>query len=66
MVEAKISFNVKRSNGSLATPIWRKVEIENANCLAYGQVMVVMVGDNMYVYCSRCQCYCLADNGGKK
>jgi len=59
--EATITFKVKKPGGVLSTPRWRKAEAENASCLKCGQVMVVLVGDNMYAYCPRCQCYYVAE-----
>ncbi len=59
--ETKITFKVQNPNNLLGTPVWRKVEVENANCPACRQVMAVVVGDNMYGYCPKCECYFIAD-----
>ena len=64
--ETKITFKVQNPNNSLVTPVWRKVEVGNANYPVCKKVMAVVVGDNMYGYCPQCQCYYLADDGGKR
>ena len=64
-VEKTIIFKVQKDDNVLATPTWRKVEAENADCPVCGQLMAVVIGANMYGYCPRCQCYYLADEEEK-
>jgi formamidopyrimidine-DNA glycosylase len=59
--ETTITFVVRQDNNAQSTPRWRKVAVENAICPNCGQVMAVVVGDNMYGYCPRCQSYYVAD-----
>jgi len=55
-----LTFAVKKPDNAKNTPRWRKVQVQNASCPKCRKTMVVVVGDNMYSYCPKCECYYLA------
>jgi endogenous inhibitor of DNA gyrase (YacG/DUF329 family) len=56
-----ITFVVQKPDGTHSKPRWRETEVRNASCPRCGRIMAVIVGDDMYSYCPRCQRYYLAD-----
>jgi len=56
-----LTFVVQKPDNTHSTPRWREAEVQNASCPRCGKIMVVMVGDNMYGYCPKCECYFIAD-----
>jgi tRNA(Ile2) C34 agmatinyltransferase TiaS len=56
---AKLTFKVqdKTDPEKWTVPRWSEVEVENATCPKCGQTMVVIIGDVLYGFCSRCRKY---------
>lgn len=55
-----LTFAVKKSDNAKIAPRWREVLVQNASCPKCRKIMVVVVGDNMYSYCPKCECYYMA------
>jgi len=56
-----ITFVVQKPDNVQSTPRWREAAVENATCIKCKQVMAVVVGESLYAYCPKCQCYYVAD-----